>query len=368
MVDGTSKTEFSKLLQSRRKQMQLTQAALARQVAVSPILISYYERGHRTPRYETAHKIAEALRLEGEDREQFLSSLKFPLESSPDVNALLDELIRVFSSSSTSAPLKDKLAAELSSVLRDWREMQKKKVRWAVIPVAGWQARLLAPYATVHMIERVISEAETAGIDQVLVVLAPSQERVLSEKLLDRKRRTRIRLAVQADQFGLGHAIIAARRFLPQNESFAVILPDDDLEESCLESMIDIYSREKCCVIAVRQVEETDEDSYGMVSVKQQSGSICIIEDLQEKPLDKFPGQSLAIIGRYIVTPDIFKALELTGANESGEIELTDAIRKMSETQPIYGHLYTGGVTSLSPSRRLLEKMILSRDKRAVEV
>ena len=68
------------------------------------------------------------------------------------------------------------------------------------------------------------------------------------------------------------------------------------------------------------------------------------------------------------MTPDIFKALELTGTNESGEIELTDAIRKMSETQPIYGHLYTGGVTSLSPSRRLLEKMILSRNKRAVEV
>jgi UTP--glucose-1-phosphate uridylyltransferase len=147
-----------------------------------------------------------------------------------------------------------------------------------------------------------------------------------------------------------------------------VILPDDDLEESCLESMIDIYSREKCCVIAVRHVEETDEDSYGMVSVKHQSGSICIIADLQEKPLDKFPGQSLAIIGRYIITPDIFKALELTGANESGEIELTDAIRKISGTQPIYGHLYTGEVTSLSPSRRLLEKMILSRDKRAVQV
>jgi cytochrome P450 len=83
--------------------VQLTQAALAKQIAVSPILISYYERGHRTPRYETAQKIANVLRLEGEDREQFLASLKFPVESSPDIHELLDELLRLFSHKSISS-------------------------------------------------------------------------------------------------------------------------------------------------------------------------------------------------------------------------------------------------------------------------
>jgi UTP--glucose-1-phosphate uridylyltransferase len=360
------KAEFGKLLQKRRKHMQLTQAALAKQIAVSPILISYYERGHRTPRYETAQRIAHVLRLEGEDREQFLASLKFPAESRPDIDDLLDELLRLFSNTSISPALKDKLASEIHLVLKDWRDMQKKKVRWAVVPVAGWQARLLSPDATAHMTQRVIAEAESAGIDHIVVVVAPSQEQVLAEKLTESKRHMRIRLAVQTDQFGLGDAILAARHSLPHNEPFAVILPDDDLDASCLAPMIKAYSKDKCCILAVREIQESDEGSYGIVSIKEQHGPMCRIEDLQEKP-STLAGPSFAIVGRYIVTPDIFKAIEATRPTASGEIELTDAIRKMSQNQPIYGYIYTGVVDSLSPSRRLLEKMIMSRGERHAE-
>jgi UTP--glucose-1-phosphate uridylyltransferase len=365
-MDHLPKAEFGKLLQTRRKYVQLTQAALAKQIAVSPILISYYERGHRTPRYETAQKIANVLRLEGEDREQFLASLKFPVESSPDIHELLDELLRLFSHKSISSALKDKLASEIQSVLKDWREMQKKNVRWAVVPVAGWQARLLSPDATVHMTQRVIEEAESAGIDHIVVVVAPSQEQVLSAKLTESKRHMRIRLAVQTDQFGLGDAILAARHSLPHNESFAVILPDDDLDASCLEPMIKAYSKDKCCILAVREIQESDEGSYGIVSIKGRQGSMCRIEDLQEKP-STLHGSSFAIVGRYVVTPDIFRAIEATRPTASGEIELTDAIRKMSQNQPIYGYIYTGVVNSLSPSRRLLERMIMSRGERHAE-
>ena len=360
------KADFGKLLQTRRKYMQFTQAALAKQIAVSPILISYYERGHRTPRYETAQKIANVLRLEGEEREQFLSSLKFPAESTPDINDLLDELLRLFSNKTISPALKDKLASEIHNVLKDWREMQKKNVRWAVVPVAGWQARLLSPDATVYMTERVIAEAESAGIDHIVVVVAPSQEHALSSKLMDNKRHMRIRLAVQTDQFGLGDAILAARHSLPHNEPFAVILPDDDLDSSCLEPMIEAYSKDKCCILAVRQIQQSDEGSYGIVSIKERQALMCRIEDLQEKP-STLPGSSFAIVGRYVVTPDIFKAIEATRPTANGEIELTDAIRKMSQNQPIYGYIYTGVVDSLSPSRRLLERMIMSRGERPDE-
>ena len=359
-MESFAKAEFGKLLQARRKQMRLTQATLAKEVAVSPILISYYERGHRTPRYETAQKIASALRIEGDDREQFLASLKFPTESSPDINDLLDELLRLFSSGSISPVLKDKLASEIHSVLRDWRDIQKKNVRWAVVPVAGWQARLLSPDATAHMTERVISEAEDAGIDHVVVVVAPSQEPALAAKLTENKRRARVRLAVQTVQFGLGGAILAARRSLPHNEPFAVILPDDGLEESCLERMTKAYSQDKCCILAVRHIHESDEGSYGIVSIKERQGDMCRIDDLQEKP-STLSGSSFAIVGRYIVTPDIFKAIEATSATANGEMELTDAIRNLSQNQPIYGYIYTGVVDSLSPSRRMLEKMIMSR-------
>jgi UTP-glucose-1-phosphate uridylyltransferase/DNA-binding XRE family transcriptional regulator len=363
MMEHLPKAEFSKLLQSRRKHMQLTQVALAKQIAVSPILISYYERGHRTPRYETAQKIANVLRIEGEDREQFLASLRFPAESSPDISSLLDELLRLFNSKTISPVLKDKLASEINGVLKDWREMQKKNVRWAAVPVAGWQARLLSPDATAYMTKRVIAEAERAGIDHVVVVVAPSQEQVMAERLADSKRHLRICLAVQTDQFGLGDAILAARHSLPHNEPFAVILPDDDLDAPCLEPMIAAYSRDKCCILAVREIEESDEGSYGMVSIKDQCDTICRIEDLQEKP-STLATSSFAIVGRYIVTPDIFKAIAATRPTESGEIELTDAIRKMSQNQPIYGYIYTGVVDSLSPSRRVLERMIMSRGER----
>ena len=366
MMDHLPKAEFGKLLQTRRKHVQLTQAALAKQIAVSPILISYYERGHRTPRYETAQKMANVLRLEGEDRERFLASLKFPVENSPDIHELLDELLRLFSHKSISPALKDKLASEIQSVLKDWREMQKKNVRWAVVPVAGWQARLLSPDATAHMTQRVIAEAESAGIDHIVVVVALSQEQVLSEKLAESKRHMRIRLAVQTDQFGLGDAILAARHSLPHNEPFAVILPDDDLDASCLEPMIKAYSKDKCCILAVRKIQESDEGSYGIVSIKEQRGSMCRIEDLQEKP-STLHGSAFAIVGRYVVTPDIFRAIEATRLTASGEIELTDAIRKMSQNQPIYGYIYTGVVNSLSPSRRLLERMIMSRGERHAE-
>lgn len=365
-MENIHKAEFGKLLQTRRKHMQLTQAALAKQIAVSPILISYYERGHRTPRYETAQRIANVLKLVGEDRDHFLSSLKFPAESSPDINDLLDELIRLFSSKTISLALKDKLASEIHAVLKDWREMQKKNVRWAVVPVAGWQARLLSPDATVHMTERVIAEAERAGIDHIVVVVAPSQEHAVSEKLIGSKRHIRIRLAVQTDQFGLGDAILTARHSLPHNEPFAVILPDDDLDASCLEPMIEAYSKDKCCILAVRQIQQTDEGSYDIVSIKELQAPICLIEDLQEKP-STLPGSSFAIVGRYVVTPDIFKAVEATQPTERGEIELTDAIRRLSKTQPIYGYIYPGVVDSLSPSRRLLERMIMSRGDRDSE-
>jgi UTP--glucose-1-phosphate uridylyltransferase len=365
-MDHFPKAEFGKLLQTRRKYMQFTQAALAKQIAVSPILISYYERGHRTPRYETAQKIANVLRLEGEDREQFLASLKFPAESSPDINDLLDELLRLFSNQSISPALKDKLASEVHNVLKDWRDMQKKNVRWAVVPVAGWQARLLSPDATLHMTERVIAEAESAGIDHIVVVVAPSQEHVLAAKLTENKRRMRIRLAVQTDQFGLGDAILVARYSLPHNEPFAVILPDDDLNAPCLTPMIKAYSKDKCCILAVREIQAFDEGSYGIVSIQEQRGPMCRIEDLQEKP-STLLGPSFAIVGRYILTPDIFKAIEGTPPTANGEIELTDAIRKMSQNQPIYGYIYTGVVDSLSPSRRLLERMIMSSGERRDE-
>jgi UTP--glucose-1-phosphate uridylyltransferase len=240
-----------------------------------------------------------------------------------------------------------------------------KRVHWAVIPAAGWQARLLSTKATAQVVQRAISEAQKSGIDRSVVVVAPSQKASLAEQLaqLDRlsrpMREKKVRLAEQHEQLGLGHAIMLARSYLPDHEPFALILPDDVVEDSCLTSMVKVYNERKCCVLALRALKKWDEDSYGIVSLREREGSICRLKALAEKPEARPPEPSLAILGRYVLTPDIFHILEATPPNpRSGHIELTDAVHLLAQRQTVYGYIHEGRVRSISPSRRQLMQQL----------
>jgi UTP--glucose-1-phosphate uridylyltransferase len=170
----------------------------------------------------------------------------------------------------------------------------------------------------------------------------------------------KIRLAVQKDQVGLGYAIVAANGYLPDNEPFALILPDDAVEKSCLSSMIASYNQYQCCIIAVRKLEEGDEESYGVASMGgRKTDNIYTIKTLEERPGVKLREPSLAVLGRYILMPEILKVLEVTAPDpKSGQIELTTALYLLAQGGLVLGYIYEGEVRNISPSRRLLAKQL----------
>jgi UTP--glucose-1-phosphate uridylyltransferase len=152
----------------------------------------------------------------------------------------------------------------------------------------------------------------------------------------------------QKEALGLGHAILTARDLVGE-EPFAVLLSDDiiDSQEPCLKQMIEVYARHGCSVVAIQKVERSAVSSYGiirgtMVADKQWPGRLYRIEDMVEKPAPEVAPSNLAIIGRYILTPGIFRELAATGRGAGGEIQLTDALRRLLAKEPIYGYVFEG--------------------------
>jgi len=343
---------FGTLLKSYRTQKKLTQLGLAERVHVSHISISYYECGRRLPRLGKAIEIAKALELNEDSKDKLLSFLNLPIEGAPNVSTLLDELSQEFYDPKTPTHLKENLAAQVNGVLKDWKEMLRNEVKWAVIPVAGWQSRLLDIKPTVKVIHHAIAESRMCGLDRIILVIAPSQEESLSTQL---KKEKKIYLAVQETQLGLGHAVMSALRYLQSNQSFALILPDERMDESCLSTMVKLYNKHKCTIVSARKFKKADEENYGVLRWMERKGDTCTIQALQEKPEVRQPGQTLAILGRYILTPSIFKQLEaITPDPRTGHIELTDALNRLAHTQKVLGYIYGGKVQSISPSRRQL--------------
>jgi UTP-glucose-1-phosphate uridylyltransferase/transcriptional regulator with XRE-family HTH domain len=361
-------SDFGRLLRYYRQHCtsKFTQADLAAKVFVSPSLISAYESGTRLPRRRTAMRIACELGLNREDTRKLLLSLEFPSGGLPAADALLEELDQLFSSPRVSSELKAQLAVVVSSALQTWKEVQTKKVRWAVIPVAGWHARLLSPRATAQLVCRAIAEARACAIDRIVIVVAPSQAELLARaltayhELSNGVKKRKIRFAVQKDHTGLGYAIVAAEGFLPDNEPFALILPDDAVEKSCLTSMMAGYDQYQCCIVAVKKLEEGDQESYGVASMGgRKTDNIYTIQALEERPEVPLREPSLTVLGRYILTPEILKVLKIIDPDaRSGQIELTTALHLLAQGGLVLGYIYKGEAYNISPPRRLLAKQL----------
>jgi UTP--glucose-1-phosphate uridylyltransferase len=142
----------------------------------------------------------------------------------------------------------------------------------------------------------------------------------------------------QSEALGLGHAVLVARELVGA-EPFAVILPDDviDAVPPAIRQLIDVFERVDGPVLAVERVPREDISSYGVIAVDQKlSDGIYRIKDLVEKPAREDAPSDLAIIGRYVLTPDIFPALAATKSDRTGEIQLTNGLRELLKTRPIY--------------------------------
>ena len=248
------------------------------------------------------------------------------------------------------------------------------RIRKAVLPAAGLGTRFLPatkaqpkemlPIVDKPTIQYVVEEAAASGIEDIIIVTGRGKNAI--EDHFDRSLELEIALerkgkdgqlkevqriselasfcyVRQEEPLGLGHAILVARA-LVGNEPFAVLLGDDiiDAEVPCLRQMISVFDKYRSSIIAVQQVPREETSSYGIIDHKPVEDSVYRIEDLVEKPTSDTAPSDLAIIGRYILTPEIFDALEQTLPDEGGEIQLTNGLRILLRTQAIYGLAFRG--------------------------
>ncbi|MDP8928983.1 MAG: UTP--glucose-1-phosphate uridylyltransferase GalU [Actinomycetota bacterium] len=251
----------------------------------------------------------------------------------------------------------------------------ESSVRKAVLPAAGYGTRFLPatkaqPKETIPVVDRpaiqyVVEEAVRAGLDDLLIITGrnkqpiedhfdrnPELEDVLDQKGKEEEREEVVRLARlgvlhyvrQPVQMGLGHAVLQARKHVG-DEPFAVLLGDDilDPDEPFLEHMIEIYEQTRRPVVAVTAVAEEQISSYGVVaSEPRDTDGVYDVHDLVEKPEPDAAPSNLAIIGRYVLTSEVFDVIERTEPGSGGEIQLTDALKTMAQEEAIVAVEYTG--------------------------
>lgn len=245
-------------------------------------------------------------------------------------------------------------------------------IKKAVLPVAGLGTRFLPatkaspkemlPIVDKPLIQYAIEEALKVGIEEFLFITGKHKRAIedhfdkayeLEERL---KNAGKYELLKKINSFenlnfayirqkeprGLGDAILCAKPFV-RDEAFVVILSDDliDPDYSLLHEMLKIYEEKKSTVIALEEVPREEVSRYGIVSGKK-INNYYIIEDLVEKPEPANALSNLAIIGRYILTPQIFKYLEKLEPGKGGEIQLTDALKRLLKESSIYGYVIKG--------------------------
>ncbi len=252
------------------------------------------------------------------------------------------------------------------------------KIRKAVFPAAGLGTRFLPatkaqpkemlPLVDKPIIQYVVEEAHAAGLDIVIIVTGRGKvaiedhfdvsyelEKILEERgkldllTLVRKISDMIHISYvrQKEALGLGHAILMARELVGP-EPFAVLLGDDiiDAPVPCLRQMLDVYERYGQSVLAICEVPGPAISAYGVIAgsaVAGSDGRLYEVSDLVEKPPADQAPSNLAIIGRYLLTPEIFEELESTQPGRGGEIQLTDALRGLlARGQKIHGYRFEG--------------------------
>jgi UTP--glucose-1-phosphate uridylyltransferase len=251
------------------------------------------------------------------------------------------------------------------------------RVRKAVFPAAGWGTRFLPatkaqpkemlPLVDRPIIQYAVEEAVAAGIEQVIIVTS-SQKRAIEdhfdlnfelEHLLEERGEierlrvirhisdlAQIAYVRQKEQLGLGHAVLMAKE-LVGHEPFAVILSDDVVvgQRPCIGQLIHAYHQTHGSVVAVMEVPRDQTQRYGVIGgapVDGHGGRLWKIDRVVEKPDPDEAPSTMAIIGRYVLTPKIFDKLEQTPRGAGGEIQLTDAIEALMQEQSVHGYAFEG--------------------------
>jgi len=248
------------------------------------------------------------------------------------------------------------------------------KVRKAVIPAAGLGTRFLPatkaqpkemlPIVDKPAIQYIVEEAVAAGIEDIIIISGRGKRAIEDhfdksyelENMLKQKNKiamleiveniskmANIYYVRQKEPSGLGHAIYIAKSFIG-NEPFAVMLGDDIVmsKKPCIGQMMERYDELGNSIIGVQQVSREAVSSYGVIGGKKVSEKLYKISEMVEKPAPENAPSNFAIMGRYIINPEIFGCIERTKPGKNNEVQLTDALAMLLENQDIYGYEFTG--------------------------
>ncbi len=252
-----------------------------------------------------------------------------------------------------------------------------KPLTKAVFPVAGLGTRFLPatkaspkemlPVVDKPIIQYAVEEAVAAGIKDLIFVTGRTKRSIEDhfdkavelEAELEARGKAQLLDSVrsivpddvsciyirQSEPLGLGHAVLCAKPAIG-NEPFAVILPDDlidnDAGKGCIAQMVDGFAAHQCSILAVQKVNKEDTEKYGIVSVSDDDEAMSQIKSIVEKPPPSEAPSTLAVVGRYVLTPGVLDELERTGRGAGGEIQLTDAIASLVAKETVMSLQFAG--------------------------
>ncbi|MGN0940695.1 MAG: UTP--glucose-1-phosphate uridylyltransferase GalU [Selenomonadaceae bacterium] len=270
-----------------------------------------------------------------------------------------------------------------------------QKIRKAIIPAAGLGTRFLPatkaqpkemlPIVDKPAIQYIIEEALASGIEEILIITGRNKRSIEDHfdrsielelqlkaqgkydllKMIEKISDIKIHFIRQKEAKGLGHAVLCAKQFVGY-EPFAVLLGDDivDAEVPCLSQLIDVYDDLGGSVLGVQTVPHSRVSSYGIVTPRAIKPNVWQAIDLVEKPeIDEAPSD-LAVLGRYILDPEIFNLLENTKPGRGDEIQLTDAIRVLAKEQAVYAYQFQGRRYDIGDKEGFLEATVEQALKR----
>jgi len=264
------------------------------------------------------------------------------------------------------------------------------KVRKAIIPAAGLGTRFLPatkampkemlPIVDKPTIQYIVEEAVASGIEDIIIVTGKGKRSIedhfdhateLENNLVEKEKyelletvrsisnMIDIHYIRQKEPKGLGHAILCARKFIGE-EPFAVLLGDDivQAEKPCLAQLMDEYNKRFSSVIGVKRVPESETHRYGIIDPLEAEGRTFQVNNFIEKPAPGTAPSNLAIIGRYILNPEIFLFLEKQELGAGNEIQLTDAIQKLNKIQRVFGYEFEGNRYDVGEKQGFIETTI----------
>jgi UTP--glucose-1-phosphate uridylyltransferase len=276
-------------------------------------------------------------------------------------------------------------------------------IKKAIIPAAGLGTRFLPatkaqpkemlPIVDKPTIQYIVEEAIDSGIEDILIITGRNKRAIEDhfdksvelEMELEQRNKTELLNLVrkvsnmanityirQKEPKGLGDAIYCGKNFIA-DEPFAVLLGDDIVDSQtkpCLKQLMDVYDEYKTTILGIKEVPKGEVNKYGIVSGMYIEDGVYKVKDLIEKPTPEEAPSNVAILGRYIITPEIFKVLEHTAPGAGGEIQLTDALRELAKKEAMYAYNFEGKVYDVGDKLGFLQATVefaLKRKKLGTE-